>query len=224
MAPLIKTFNSLTSNRRLQGYIVLSVIITFCVTSAIVGAAIWGLNHTEFFERGWLESVADIVASFGAIIVGVIITPALMPLIASFFEDPILNALEKEHQKENLEEYPSGQTPTHDGTFAGDIAEDIRFMFVVIILNVLCLPLYLIPGINLGVYYLLNGYLLGREFFTNVEAKYTSKKQARQIYKANKAKFFGNGIVLAFMATLPIINWFLPVFALTLMFHARRNA
>lgn len=220
MAPLIKTFNSLTSNRRLQGYIVLSVIITFCVTSAIVGAAIWWLNHTEFFERGWLESVADIVASFGAIIVGVIITPALMPLIASFFEDPILNALEKENQKE----HPSDQTPTRDGTFAGDIAEDIRFMFVVIILNVLCLPLYLIPGINLGVYYLLNGYLLGREFFTNVEAKYTSKKQARQIYKANKAKFFGNGIVLAFMATLPIINWFLPVFALTLMFHARRNA
>lgn len=215
MSPLLKTFKSLCENRRLQGYIVLSVIITFCVTSAIVGAAIWGLNQTQFFETQWAEWLADLAGSVGAVVVGFIITPAIMPLISSFFEAPILKALEAEAA--------STEKATPTGTIVGGIAEDLRFMVLTILLNVLCLPLYFVPGVNIAVYYLLNGYLLGREFFTSVEANYSNKKFARKAFKAHKIKYFGNGVALAFIATLPIANWFLPVFALTLMFHTRQQ-
>ena len=212
MQTLIKTFNSITSNRRLQGFLVLSVALTFCVTSAIVSAAIWGLNTTQFFETSWLEKVADIAGGFGAIVVGLIITPALMPLIASIFEEPMLKALAKETDT---------PAPASNGSFIADLFEDLRFLVTTIVLNVLFIPLYFIPGINVAVYYVLNGYLLGREFFTTVEANYSSKRHARSTYKAHKSKLFGYGIILAFIATLPVLNWFLPVFALTLMFHVR---
>lgn len=215
MSALICTFHSFAKNRRLQGLLVASVIVTFLLITAIVGAAVWALQNTAIFQSSWLEWLADLVGGFTALIVGLILVPALMPLIAGLLEEPILKALEAETLEKEI---PQGKQ-----SFVSNLIEDLRFMAVVIVLNLFALPLYLIPVLNFVVYYVLNGYLLGREFFTAVDGYYDGKKDARKTFNAHKTKLFAHGVLLAFVAIIPLVGLFLPVFALTLMFHMRQK-
>jgi len=215
MPALAYTFKSFAQNRRLQWLLMVSVVLTFFIVTAVVVSAVWALQNTEFFKTGWLEGVADVIGGFAALLVGLILVPALMPLIAGLMEEPILKALEAQMPEKQI---PQGKQP-----FWGNIIEDLRFIAVVIVLNTLALPLYFIPVLNFAVYYVLNGYLLGREFFTTVDGYYNGKKNAQKKFKAHQTKVFIYGVLLAFVAIIPLVGLFLPVFAITLMFYVRQK-
>jgi uncharacterized protein involved in cysteine biosynthesis len=99
----------------------------------------------------------------------------------------------------------------------------MRFIGITIMLNVLALPLYLIallfPPLFAFVFYGLNGYLLGREYFELVSLRHQDEKAARRLRKTNRSKVFLAGIVIAFFITVPIINLVVPILATAFMLH-----
>ena len=90
-------------------------------------------------------------------------------------------------------------------------------------LNLLCLPLYLIlmfvPPFNLVLYYLLNGYLYGREYFELVAHRRMDPMAARSMRQRNRGKVLFAGILLTFLLTIPIINFLTSVIATAFMVH-----
>ena len=94
---------------------------------------------------------------------------------------------------------------------------------MVIGLNLLCLPFYLIlmfvPPLNLVLYYVLNGYLISREFFELVALRRMEPAAALNMRQQSRGKIMIAGILLTFLLTIPIVNFLTPVIATAFMVH-----
>ncbi len=85
--------------------------------------------------------------------------------------------------------------------------------------NILVLPLYFVPVINLFVYYLLNGYLISREYFHMVAVRHHPLEEVTRLRKRNGGELYMMGIVIAFSLTIPIVNLVAPIVATAAMVH-----
>lgn len=69
------------------------------------------------------------------------------------------------------------------------------------------------------VFCLVNGYLLGREYFDMVALRHMSWEAARKLREANKGYVWRAGALVAFLFTLPFVNLVAPVFGIAVMTH-----
>jgi len=92
-----------------------------------------------------------------------------------------------------------------------------------LVANLIALPFYLIllflPQFNLLIFYGLNGYLLGREYFELVGQRRLSLKDTKALRRRNRLRVLLAGAVIAFLLTLPILNLFTPIVATAFMLH-----
>jgi len=99
----------------------------------------------------------------------------------------------------------------------------IKFTILVIAANLLALILVLLPGINLAIFFLLNGYLIGREYFQFAAMRFCSEIEAAALRKNHALEIFGSGLIIACFMAVPILNLFTPVFAATMMVHVHKT-
>jgi uncharacterized protein involved in cysteine biosynthesis len=138
--------------------------------------------------------------------------PAVVATLASFLLEEVVRAVERRH-------YPHLPEPLRAST-AQEVATALRFFAVVVTVNLVALPLYLaLPGINLLVYYTINGYLLGREYFELVANRRVGRRDAALMRKSRPLKPFLAGIIIAFLSTVPLLNLLAPVIASAFMVH-----
>jgi uncharacterized protein involved in cysteine biosynthesis len=133
----------------------------------------------------------------------------------SLLLEPAAAAVEARH-------YP-GLGPARVQPFREVLNEAARFATLAIVANVLALPIYValafLPLINLFVFYSLNGYLLGREYFGSVALRRLEAKQARETWRANRSRAFLAGVIVAILLTIPLLNLAAPIIAVSLMLH-----
>ncbi len=73
--------------------------------------------------------------------------------------------------------------------------------------------------LNLFVFYLLNGYLLGREYFELVAARRFDAAGVRRLRRKYRGRVMLAGVVIAFLLTVPIVNLVTPIVATGFMLH-----
>ena len=96
----------------------------------------------------------------------------------------------------------------------------LRLTGVTVVLNLLALPVYLlVPGINLVLFFVLNGYLLGRGYFEVVALRRLDAGEARAVRNRFAGRIFLGGVVIAGLFTLPLVNLVAPVIATIFMLH-----
>jgi len=99
----------------------------------------------------------------------------------------------------------------------------LRFALVVLALNLAALPLYLaallVPPLYLFVFYGLNGYLLGREYFELVALRHMDPAAARTVFRRNRTSLSVAGAVIAVMLGIPLVNLLAPIVATAFMVH-----
>ena len=86
-------------------------------------------------------------------------------------------------------------------------------------LNLIALPLYLVPGANVPVYLALNGYLLGREYFTLVAGQRLPLGEMDQLRRRQRGRLWLAGALIALMLIIPGFNLIAPVVAIAFMVH-----
>lgn len=99
----------------------------------------------------------------------------------------------------------------------------LKFTAVIIGANLFALMLVLIPGVNFVVFFLVNGYLLGREYFTFAAMRFRSEKEVKELRAANSTTIFMAGMVIAGFMAIPILNLLTPIFAATMMVHLHKS-
>ena len=72
---------------------------------------------------------------------------------------------------------------------------------------------------SLVFFYLVNGLLLGREYYGLVTIGYVANKERRAVYKENRLQVYLAGLFIAFMMTIPFINLIAPVLGSVMMAH-----
>jgi uncharacterized protein involved in cysteine biosynthesis len=179
--------------------------------AALLAATWWLLISTQFFQIGWLETAIDVLGWVAALIAAFVLFPGAALVIISFLLEPIARAVEAMH-------YPHLAAPR-----AQPVAEAVwvglRFAAVAVVLNLICLPLYFLPVLNVFVFGGLNGYLLGREYFELVALRRLDAAQARSMWRRNRGKLFFAGVIITLLLSIPFVNWFMPVVAAAFMVH-----
>lgn len=162
----------------------------------------------------WFEWLDDLIQAAGwlaAIIAAFVLFPALASFFMAFFLDDVAKAVEKLH-------YPN-DPPGKSAPFMASLGISFRFTVMLILLNLLALPFYLIPGINFFLYYALNGYLLSREYFELVGQRHLASADIRKTRRKSGGRLMLAGVVIAFLLTIPLINFLAPLVATAAMVH-----
>ena len=164
---------------------------------------------------GWAGLLLAIAASIGlAIALALLISP-VTAVIAGLFIDDVAEVIEKR-------DYPQEPIGTEMPLMRG-IWNSIKFFGVVILGNAIALVLLFVPGVNLIAFFVVNGYLLGREFFEFAAMRYRSEEDARAFRYQNRGTVFTAGLVIATFLAIPFVNLLTPLFAASLMVHLHKK-
>jgi CysZ protein len=205
----------------LRRYVGISIAATLAAFLLLWGVAIAALTYTtlpSFDLFGWtfdLDFVADIAGAIAVFLLLGLMFPALLIVIVSFFLDGVADAVEGRH-------YP-GLGPARDQGIAEIVAITAKFAALTIVLNLLALPVFLLliflPPFNFFVFYALNGYLLGREYYELVAHRRMDPQGALRLRRAFGGQLFVTGVVIAMLTSVPGLNLIVPIVATAAMVH-----
>lgn len=185
------------------------------VVLVVLAVALWFAVDWLAGLQGWMESVADWGAAFVVLVLAWLLFPAAVSLTVGLFLEDAAEAVEARH-------YPA-LPKARAQSVREAIATGTRFALVAIGLNLLALPFYLalmfVPPFNLVLFYALNGYLLGREYFEMVALRRLDERQTRAMRRARSGEVFVAGALIAFLMTVPFVNLVAPVIATAFMLH-----
>ncbi|MNT67140.1 CysZ-like protein [compost metagenome] len=99
----------------------------------------------------------------------------------------------------------------------------LKFFGIVLVGNIIALMLLLVPGVNIVAFFLVNGYLLGREFFEFAAIRFRSPDEARLFRSRHAGTVFAGGLVIAGFLAIPFVNLLTPLFAASLMVHLHKK-
>ena len=157
---------------------------------------------------GWASLVLMLVLS-------VFLMVPVASAFTAFFLDEVAQAVEDRH-------YPG--LPPADPARIGDMVVDtLGFLATLLVVNLLALALWpfagpLVPVLFWGI----NGYLLGREYFTLVATRRIGRPAARALRRRYAGQVWLAGVLMAAPLSLPLVNLLVPVLGVatfTHMFH-----
>ncbi len=163
---------------------------------------------------GWLGFIAAIVAGIGlALGLAVLIAP-VTAIVAGLFLDDIAETVERT-------DYPL-DPPGKAVPALRSFVLALKFLAIVIAGNLIALLLLLVPGINIAAFFLVNGYLLGREFFEFAAMRFRPEAEAKALRARNAGAVFLAGLVIAAFLAVPLLNLLTPLFAAAMMVHLHK--
>ena len=160
---------------------------------------------------GWLSAiVAGIVLAVG---MALLIAP-VTAIIAGLFLDDVAAVVERT-------DYPN-DPPGRPVPALRSLVLAVKFFGVVIVGNIVALLLLLVPGINIAAFFIVNGYLLGREFFEFAAMRFRPEAQAKALRRKYAGTVFLAGLVVAVFLAVPLLNLLTPLFAAAMMVHLHK--
>jgi CysZ protein len=160
---------------------------------------------------GWLSCIiAAIALAFG---MALLIAP-VTAIVAGLFLDDIAEVVERT-------DFP-GDPAGRAMPALRSLVLSVKFLGVVILGNIVALLLLLVPGINIAAFFIVNGYLLGREFFEFAAMRFRSPDEARLFRAKHASTVFLGGLMIALFLAIPIVNLLTPLFAAGMMVHLHK--
>jgi uncharacterized protein involved in cysteine biosynthesis len=194
--------------RRVVWIALATTVAVFVLLWTLVGLL---LANTALSSIGWLETPINWLGGLATGAVTWLLFPAAISAVIGLFLDDIANAVERRH-------YPD-LPPAFTATTGVTMLTTIRFLAIMLSLNILMLPFLLLGPLFPFVFYSVNGYLLSREYFELVASRHLGPAEAKALRKKNAFQLFLSGVIVAFMLTVPIVNLLAPIIATGLMVH-----
>ena len=164
---------------------------------------------------GWLEGLAQFGGVFAAIVIAWFIFPAVAAAIAGIFADEVIDAVEAKH-------YPA-LPPAHPVPVLSAVADGLKLAAIALLVNVAALPLLVIPPVYVLFTWIVNGWLLGREYFEMVAFRRLDRATAHELRRRHNRTFTIAGVMIAVCLTIPFVNLVAPVLGAAFMVHVAQN-
>jgi CysZ protein len=164
----------------------------------------WTFSHFVQWPAG-IEKSIEWLGGLTLVVGSIFLIPPVTSLIAGLYLDDIAALVEREHYPADP---PGEPLPTWQA-----IAVGLRFFAVVMLVSLVSLFLLLIPGVSLIAYYLGNGYLLGREYFELAAMRHLPPAEVKRLRQANRLTVGLSGLIIAGIASVPMLNLITPLFA-----------
>lgn len=159
----------------------------------------------------WVVNPAvDLLGGLAALVLAWVLFPGVLLAVSSFMLEGVAAAVDRRY-------YPH-LGPPRPQPLGEAIWNALQFLLIVVIVNLLALPLYLIPGAAI-IPIAVNGYLLGREYYELAAQRRMVPTQMRYLRRLESGRVFGAGLILAVISLVPLLNLLVPVIATAFMVH-----
>ncbi len=211
IADYSKAFAQL-GDRAMRRFVWISIGASLALCVVLIGVAAGAVTATSWPVPSWLDTVLDVAGVLAVTVIVLALFPAVAGIVASFLLEPIARVVERRH-------YPALPPPRQQPVLEA-IGVGLRFMVFILALNLLALPFYLLlPGLSLILFYLLNGYLLGREYFELAALRRLSAAETGALCRRYRGEVWIAGVGAAGLASVPVLNLLLPFVALAAFVH-----
>jgi CysZ protein len=163
---------------------------------------------------GWLGWATAILWGIGAALALALLVAPAAALVAGFFLDDIAALVERD-------DYPD-DPPGRALPVLTAFTLSLKFLGVVVAGNLFALLLLLVPGVNAAAFLVVNGYLLGREYFEFAAMRFRSEAEAKALRRRHAGAVFLAGLLIALFLAVPVVNLAAPLFAATMMVHLNK--
>lgn len=181
----------------------------------ITGLLDWMLPDTvtlpwlgELSIHGGLLSLAGLVTVF---VLSFLMFPVATLIIGLFLEE-ISDAVEARY-------YPNLPAVKRLNIIPVMI-DAFQFIGIMVLANIAALLAYVIvPVFAIFIFWALNGYLMGREYFQLVAARRIGMKQAKRLRKKYFSQIWVAGILVAIPLSIPVVNIIVPILGIAVFTH-----
>ncbi len=194
----------------------LSLGLLFLIYLGFIGVI--SFFFPESFTLPWIGEITWVKSALSWATIPVMIGLSaflMMPVASAFtslFLDEVADAVEGVHYP-HLSQAP--RTPLVEG-----IKESVAFLGVLIAANLAALILYLfMPFFAPFIFWLLNGFLLGREYFQLVAVRRLGRAGARALRARHSGEIWMAGALMAVPLSIPIVNLMVPVLGAATFTH-----
>lgn len=212
------------SDPRFRRVFYLGIGLALALLVAFSGAFVW---FTDWIvpEQLWLPIIGEVqwvddFLSWGALFLLLFLSTFLMVPVASaitsLFLDDVADAVEARHYL-NLPR-------TQRVSFSDGLIDTINFLGVLLVANLLALILvailfFVFPPAVPFVFWVVNGLLLGREYFTMVAIRWVGRVEAKKLRRRFSGTIWLAGILMAVPLSVPLLNLVIPILGAATFTH-----
>lgn len=207
-------------DRRFRKVLLLGVGLTIALLAAITVALVLliGLLFPDSMSLPWIGEIdwLDSVASFAIVGIMLVLSPFLMVPVAVAFQgifiDEVSEAVEERH-------YP-GLPKAPGATVWEGLSDATSLIIVSIAVNLVALVLALFIGPLAPIlFWMVNGYLLGREYFTMAAIRREGLEGAKRLRRKHGTQAWIAGTLMAIPLTIPLVGLVMPVIGAATFTH-----
>jgi CysZ protein len=207
-------------DRRFRRVVLLGALLALALLVAVYAGfvqLVWWLTP-ESIDLPIVGPVAGVETLLGwaSLLLMIGLSVFLMVPVASaftglFLED-VVDAVEDRH-------YP-GLPPATAQRWGEALLQSVNFLGLVIAVNAVAFVAYLFAGPAAPlVFWSVNGFLLGREYFTMVAQRRMPKAEVAAMRRRNRGKLWLAGTLMAAPLSIPVLNLLVPVLGVATFTH-----
>ena len=207
-------------DRRFLGVMLGGIALATALLFGLHVALVWGLDWLlpDTFSLPFIGEVTwvdDAISGASVLLMLGLSIFLMVPVAAMFtglFLEIVADAVEQKH-------YPNVR-PAAPTPFLITLKDSLRFMGVIVLVNLCALVLYFFVGPFAPLlFWSVNGYLLGREYFQLSALRHLGPGGARAAHRRHRWTIFTAGVLMAIPLSVPLLNLTVPVLGAATFTH-----
>jgi uncharacterized protein involved in cysteine biosynthesis len=208
------------SDRRFQRVVIRSIILAIFALWALAagGGSVLRWLFSGDLTLPWIGTITfnGSLIGWGAfwIILGlsVILMAPVASAMSAFFVDDVARAVEDRH-------YPNSHAQHRSKPFE-EVRESLGFLGTMLVANLIALIFYTLFTVFAPIiFWSLNGYLIGREYFYMAAKRHVGRNNALSALSENRFRVWICGVTMVLTMSVPLLNLLVPVLAAASFTH-----
>jgi uncharacterized protein involved in cysteine biosynthesis len=190
----------------------LLVLAYFGLLSLFSTFGLYGAADAALGADGWGTTVVNATGFVAILILSVFLMVPVASAFTSLFLDRVAQAVEDKHYP-----YLAKATPV---PFGEALKDTVNFLGILVAANVFALLLYLVfPPFAPMIFWGLNGFLLGREYFFIAAMRRVGRIEAKAMRRTHYVTVWAAGILMAVPLSVPLVNLLVPILGAATFTH-----
>lgn len=190
----------------------LLVLAYFGLLSLFSTFGLYGAADAALGADGWGTTVVNATGLVAILILSIFLMVPVASAFTSLFLDRVAQAVEDKHYP-----YLAKATPV---PFSEALKDTVNFLGILVAANVFALLLYLVfPPFAPMIFWGLNGFLLGREYFFIAAMRRVGRIEAKSMRRTHYVTVWAAGILMAVPLSVPLVNLLVPILGAATFTH-----
>jgi CysZ protein len=195
-----------------SGIVAKSIFLTIALFVVLFLGLEYAIHQLPQLGWHWVNVVLEILAPVLFIFLIFFLGAPVAAIFGSFYLDDIAKAVEAK--------FYAGDGPAPGAPFFTSLRSGFRLAATIVLVNLALLPFDIeLPLLGEVAALLINGWLLGREYFELAALRHLTPSAAHVLRRAHGSAIFFAGLLISILSILPVANLFAPLFGSAFMVH-----